>query len=461
MTIDPERPSTAEAAAIADASWSGWYALAVLIAATLFSVADRYIFSLLAEPIRVGLQLSDLQLGLLQGVGLSLFAAVVSFPLGWLADRYDRRWILAGCIAVWSAGVFACGLATTFDQLLIASAVVGGGEAGLIPIVYALIPELFRNAKRAFANALYAATTKLGASLGIAACAWLVFAVDHYRPSLPAMLQTTESWRLSFFGAALPGPLMIALILTIRIPRRLRTNDRASVASGASGRLLPFLRSQRATIVPFLLSMGLITFGFVAIAAWITVVLIRTFGVSPQSVGAGMGASNLSGSLVGFLFALYGLRYFASRFDARLLPIRVLWLTAAASALTSALLLLATTPTTIYIAQGVQTAFTMAAFMVYPTAIQDLGPPWLRSRIASLSYVMSVVFAAASPVAVGLLSDRLKAVPNGLLISAVTMSVVALTLAAVLLRRAEHGFLGTIAAARGETGPAGEVTAAR
>ena len=430
-----------------DAPGSSWYALVVFVVATLFSIADRYIFSLLAEPIRLSLGLSDFQLGMLQGVGLSLFAAVVSFPLGWLGDRFDRRWILAGCVAVWSAGVAACGLARDFPEVLIASAVVGGGEAGLIPIVYGLIPELFRNAKRSLANALFSGSTKLGASLGVAACGWLVYAIEHHRTTLPAALQSMESWRLSFFGAALPGPLIVLLILSVRLPKRAERTPVSAVAARASGELLPFLRAQRRTVIPFLVATGLITFGFLAIAAWITVIAMRSYGVTAQAVGSGMGAANLFGASIGLAFSIYGLRWFAPR-TGPVLPIRVLWITALASAATSLLLLFAASPTMLYVMQGIQVACTMAAFVVFPTVIQDLAPSQLRSRMASLSYVMSVVLGAASPVFVGALSDRLKDVPNGLLLASVWTSVIGLSIAAALIRFAERGYLSTIAAAR-------------
>jgi MFS family permease len=192
-----------------------WYALAVLVATNLFAMVDRQIFLLLAEPIRKALALSDLQLGLLQGTGIALFTALASYPLGWLSDRLDRRWVLASCIAVWSAAVLACGMAQDFVQLLLASALVGAGEAGLGPIVYALIPLLFFGAQRQLANSIFAVTAVGGGALALALSGQLVTWVESARPSLPMALQGLEGWRLSFFAAAMPAPLMILLVLTI------------------------------------------------------------------------------------------------------------------------------------------------------------------------------------------------------------------------------------------------------
>ena len=428
----------------ADASWSGWYALAVLIAATLFSIADRYIFSLLAEPIRVGMRLSDLQIGLLQGFGLALFAAAVSYPIGWLADRYDRRLILVGCIAVWSGGVVACGMARTFAELFVASAVVGGGEAGLIPIVFGLIPEVFRNRKRIVANAVYSATTKLGASLGVAFCGWVVWAVEHHRALLPESLRALDGWRLAFFGAATPALVIIPLLLSIRLPQRTAVHLSGDAEPAAS--VLPYLRAQRATLIPFLVAMGFVTLGSVAAISWVPMIAMRLFHETAVSVGSGLAVSNLAGGIVGFGVSVFGLRVLTPRVGLRL-PMRVIWVSTAASALASLLVLAATNAVALYAIQGVQVAFTMAAFMVYPTVIQDLAPPQLRSRIASLSYLSSIVLGSMSPIAVGALSDAMKAYPRGLLIASVVVAVAGFAIAAVLMLFAEHGYLRTLRAA--------------
>src|SRR5690606_14589273 len=79
----------------------------------------------------------------MQGLGLALFAAIASYPIAWLADRFDRRLILCIGIAVWSIATAACAFQTTFEGLLIATIGIAVGEAGLGPIVWAVIPDLF------------------------------------------------------------------------------------------------------------------------------------------------------------------------------------------------------------------------------------------------------------------------------------------------------------------------------
>ena len=87
------------------ASLASWYALLVLSVATLYAVIDRQVIILLSQQLKADLHLSDTQIGSLQGFGAVLFASIAAFPLGWLADRMDRRVLLSLCVIVWSIGI--------------------------------------------------------------------------------------------------------------------------------------------------------------------------------------------------------------------------------------------------------------------------------------------------------------------------------------------------------------------
>jgi hypothetical protein len=67
---------------------TAWHGLAVLVVATIFGAVDRQILVLLAEPVRRTLGLSDTSLGMIQGIGITLFAGIAAVPVGWLSgDR--------------------------------------------------------------------------------------------------------------------------------------------------------------------------------------------------------------------------------------------------------------------------------------------------------------------------------------------------------------------------------------
>ena len=78
-----------------------WYALAVLTAVYISNIADRFVISTLIEPIKADLRLSDTAIGFLTGTALALFYPGMGIPLGLIADRVDRRKLIAISVAAW------------------------------------------------------------------------------------------------------------------------------------------------------------------------------------------------------------------------------------------------------------------------------------------------------------------------------------------------------------------------
>ena len=142
-----------------------WYTVAILTIAYVFSFIDRYILGLLIEPIKADLGLSDTQIGLLLGLAFAIFYATMGVPIGWLADRQRRTWIVAAGIAVWSAATALSGLARNFTQLFIARLSIGIGEATLSPCALPMISDSFPRARRARAIAVYLMALSLGAGI--------------------------------------------------------------------------------------------------------------------------------------------------------------------------------------------------------------------------------------------------------------------------------------------------------
>ena len=108
-----------------------WALVAFLLSAMILSVVDRFGLSLMIDPIKGDLHLTDRDFGLLNGVAFGLFFAALGIPLGWLSDRWSRKGVMALGVAMWTLATAACGLAHSFPELLIARIVVGAGEAGL------------------------------------------------------------------------------------------------------------------------------------------------------------------------------------------------------------------------------------------------------------------------------------------------------------------------------------------
>ncbi|MBL0087575.1 MAG: MFS transporter [Ideonella sp.] len=429
---------------------AAWVSLTVLIALGLYTYMDRQIFGLQAEPLRKSLGLSDLQFGLLQGVSHALFVVVVGYPIAWLSDRFDRRTVLAGCIATWGIAVVASGLARDFNELFIANSLVGAAEAGLLPIAYALIPELFRGSQRQLANSLFIVTGRLVVGLVIALCGWMIHAIDLWRGLLPAALQALPTWRLAFLATALPTVLFVPLILLLPIGRRAPAVPAAGTAPAGPaghGAVWPFLRSQRYTFATFMLSVGLLVFGFGATGAFIPVVAMRQMGVSALDLGNAMGIATFVSAGVGLLIANVGMKWLAPRLGP-MLPMRVLSIAAFASGVFAAALFLARTPLQLFTLMALHHTFLMAGTMVFPTALQEMTPAPLRARLISLIIMFNMVLGSLSPAIVGALSDALKPRPDGLMLAMTATSTTALLLAAGLMLLCSRGYVQTTRAAR-------------
>jgi MFS family permease len=427
------------------ASLAAWYALAILSVAVLYAVMDRQVLILLAQPLKVDLGLSDTQIGSLQGLGAVLFSSIAVVPLGWLADKMDRRLLLALCILVWSVAVASCGLATSYWTLLLSVALLGAGEAGLSPIVFALIPELFPERQRMTANFIFYAATVLGAGAGIAIAGAVVQNIGLVSRLVPSGLFTRETWRLVFFVVAIPGPFLALAIGLIRLKRRApRTRpDAVTLPTQARSRLLDHLRSNWKAISAVFVPYSLAFMGASAIFTWMPVILMRESGLSAGAVGAGLGGAITVGSVAGLAVAGVASKYLKPRWGP-LTPGRLSQIGYLMYALLSPLYFLARTPDETFMIVTAQMAMVIGGNSLMPTLVQDLAPRDLRGRVFAISTVVVTLFQVTSPIAVGLLSDHVFTQAGGLLKASVFLAFPSILAAAFILRLAEKQILTTV-----------------
>ena len=142
-------------------------ALGLLLLVYTFNFIDRVILGILVPPIKAELQLTDTQLGLLGGTAFALFYTALGVPIGWLADRFNRVWIMTVSLALWSGFSAATGFAQNFLQLFMARLGVGIGEAGGVAPAYSLISDYFPSAQRARALAIYSFGIPMGSAAGL------------------------------------------------------------------------------------------------------------------------------------------------------------------------------------------------------------------------------------------------------------------------------------------------------
>ncbi len=183
------------------------HALFLLFCAYVINYIDRQIVTILQEPIKADLGLSDTQLGLMTGLSFALFYATMGLPMARLADRYPRRSVIAGATLLWSGMTMTCAAAGNFVTLLLCRMGVGVGEAGLSPPAHSLISDYYPPHQRAGALGIYSSGIQVGVMLGFL----LGGTINHY-----------FGWRMAFLAVGLPGIVLALLIrFTMREPPRI------------------------------------------------------------------------------------------------------------------------------------------------------------------------------------------------------------------------------------------------
>jgi MFS family permease len=192
------------------------------------SFIDRVILSLLVSPIKRDLGLSDTQIGVLQGLAFAIFYTLLGFPLGWIADRYSRRNLIAAGVLFWSLMTAVCSLAMSFVSLFFARMGVGVGEATLGPSAFSLISDYFPKERLGSALSVYAMGIFIGSGMAMIVGGTVVAAVQDMPAATLPLIGTIASWRLTFLIVGLPGLLIGLLAFTVREPLRknvLRTSE--------------------------------------------------------------------------------------------------------------------------------------------------------------------------------------------------------------------------------------------
>jgi len=183
----------------------GWV-LGVLTSIYLVNFIDRQILPMLLPQVKAEFNLSDTSLGLLVGPTFALFYATMGMPLALLADRINRRWLIAVSLTLFSTMTIVCGFVLQFWQLIAARILTGVGEAGTGPASQTMIADLFPPEKRGRAQAVYATGANLGVLVAFAA---------------GGAIAQAWGWRTAFVIAGVPGLVMtLVLLATVRDPQR-------------------------------------------------------------------------------------------------------------------------------------------------------------------------------------------------------------------------------------------------
>lgn len=264
-----------------------FYVLVLLAIGTVFNYYDRNLISILIEPMKRDLGLSDSQLGLLSGLAFAIVYCTVGIPIARYADRGRRVKVLGVSLGIWSVMTILCGFAQNYTALVAARLGVGLGEAGGLPTTHALVAEYVSPRRRATALSL----------IGLAGGLGLVLAMV-----IGGLISDLYGWRAAFWIGGAPG-VLLAFIVYFTIKEPIIVKAEGPAAPPASFRADASMLLRRRSFTLFCIGLGIASIGAYGALTWTPAFLMRSFGLSAGEVGttysAATGPLTLLGIIVG------------------------------------------------------------------------------------------------------------------------------------------------------------------
>lgn len=278
---EPERPDETPTVSRAYAN----YVLGLLFLVYVFNFVDRQVMSILLQPIKEELGVSDTFMGLLTGFAFVFFYTFAGIPIARYADRGSRRTVIAIGLVVWSSMTAVSGLARSGVQLALARVGVGVGEAAGTPPAHSLLSDYFPIERRATALSIYAMGVYVGVAGAFMGGGWV---------------GSNFGWRTVFVTVGLVGlPLALLVRTTVReLPRGF--SDRFPVRHAEP---VPFLDAARMLVrnrsfVLIVVATSIQSLSGYGILTWGPTFLIRQHGMAMVEVGFQLGlAIGVTGAL--------------------------------------------------------------------------------------------------------------------------------------------------------------------
>jgi MFS family permease len=410
-----------------------WSVVAILIGAAILSYTDRQVLSLLVDPIRHDLGISDTQVSLLLGSAFALIYGVAGLPLGYLADRMSRRNLIAAGLLIWSLATMAGSLAHGFGEIFASRVFVGLGEAALSPAAIALISDYFPPSRRGLAVGFFLSGIAMGSGVAIMLGGAVLQAVDSGLFAATSLAHLA-AWRMVLVLVGLPGLAWCVLIFAIKEPMRRAGRD---LALSTPAHDLVADRFSWAMAAAVYLVVALASLVDNAVGAWAPSLLIREFGKSGGQIGLVLGLLLTIGFGGGVL--LGGFLADKAVTLRRRLSVSLI---AAALILPASMLMLAHSFIVVLLGVPIYFALSGVVTAVGFASILQVVPARSRGLAMSISFFLNVALGAGvGPTAVSLAASKVFGLQAGLgpPIVFVACAGYATVLAALALARLKRG----------------------
>jgi MFS family permease len=380
---------------------AAYYALGVIILATMLNFFDAQVFGMMAQRIKVDFHLTDEQLGFLIGPANVVFYVLIGIPMARLVDIYPRKIVLACGIAAIGGITALGGLAQSFTQLFSSRMLVGAGGSAHAPGAYSMLADLFPPIRLPRAIGFLQLGFIGGSALGIFLGGHLI----HWAATWPAsqwMGFTIHGWQWILMMVGAPGLLISALLLLAKEPLRQGTT--------AQGKPLPVsavlreIWSRKAIYLPLFIGLAFSATQAIGMQAWRAPFLIRTYGWNEARIGTWLGATFLAASLIGAVLGTALVEWLGKRYkDAHVRAATILFAAAAPFEIIAPLM---PSGELSLLCLGVALMCGLASAVPQNSAIQRITPNQMRGQITAVYLFMFIVFGALGSQLIGSITQR-------------------------------------------------------
>ena len=248
----------------------GWKAHWILIICTLLyaiNYMDRTVLTVVMQPMKQDLGLSDANIGLAVTV-FTLSIAIFSIPILYMVDRWSRKKMMFLMAVAWSIFTYMTGLAKNFLGVLLPRMFVGVGEAGFSGGGTALITAAYPREKHGLMLGIFNTGITVGSALGMI---------------IGGIVSVHLGWRYAFYIFAIPGIFLGICALFLKDYKTVRDS---AVGSG----LTSFFHSialllKVPTLRWYFLGYGLLLLMSQAQMYWTIPLIMREFNIKEDSAG--------------------------------------------------------------------------------------------------------------------------------------------------------------------------------
>lgn len=393
---------------VAQQAWpesrTAWYATVIFAIALMFAFLDRGIITLLVEPIKADLSLSDVEMSLLLGFALIVFNAFVAVPASRFVDIWPRNIIITAGIAVWSTMTALCGFAQNFLQLFMFRMGVGIGELVHGPATYSMMADFFPREKlpRAIAVLQLGFIGGLGISLVLGAFV-INMLLDIDNVIVPGTSIVIRNWQLVFIVVGLPGLLAAAAMMTVHEPpRRGRLIELKKPMP--LRHVLRYLFTHWRLYAPQFFGLAVAAIESSGTRAWQPVFFQRTYDWSAQKTGLVLGTA----LIVAAPFGLWGATWLTEKFaetrdDANLRVVAIAYLLSPVFAVAGPLM---PNPWLAVLCAAMALMIGIGGAVPQNAALQSVTPNEMRGQVTALYlFVFSVIGGGIGPTFIALFTD--------------------------------------------------------